>query len=130
MGDVVKLPGAARRQPPNHRFIAQHATKRALREAQPWPGEYLDPQLRDMIARAEIMRSEPSRPEAVIIAAIMHSLPEETMEAVMKQLAAGAHRPPDSLIRRAYEMARLSAMNYGEVLDWRRANDFLDKRES
>lgn len=72
--NVVRLPTAASRQVRQPMNSAGRAARQAVREARPWPGDYVDPQVR----QATFERT----PELLIAMSIFKALAPEQKEMV------------------------------------------------
>jgi hypothetical protein len=128
MGEVIKLPTAARRkvqQPCNRQGRVARA---AFRSANPWPGEFLFAGQREAISRAKVIRGAGGSPEMAVLTAILRALPQDIRDNVAAQFAAGATHAPKTIVRQAYEIIRLERMTIGEMVDWEFANDYLNKK--
>ena len=76
--NIVRLPTAASRQVRQPMNSAGRAARRAIREASPWPGEYVEPQIR----QATFTRS----PELLIAMLIFKVLAPEQKEVVRSEV--------------------------------------------
>lgn len=118
MGEVVRLPTAAKRQVQNARYSAQRAA--AIARRQEWPGEYIHHGQREARKHAaELLAIEPS-PALLIAAAIYAALDTTQRVAVMGKLAPDIVRGvPEA--KQAFAVLRAMTLNIGQQLDLDRA---------
>lgn len=114
--NVAILPTAAPRQIYQQWNKDTRAAKRALLEANPWPGERLFPGQREAIKRAEAISGAKQTPALRIAFAILASLDAETRKAVAGRLAMEAiSGVPEA--KQASAIADCAALTIGERLD-------------
>jgi hypothetical protein len=123
MSAVVKLPTAARRRVDNNRFADQRRAVRALRTAEPWPGEYLLPGMREERRTAEALAELNRTPELFAILAILTAFPANRLPS----LAATA----DLLLTRdgSGDAARIGHALVQEAVALRRAMETIARTE-
>lgn len=76
MSNVVRLPTAARRQVQQRKNKDARAARVALREACPWPGQYVAPWVREADRKAEAIRRIERTPGLLIALTVLQAIPE------------------------------------------------------
>ena len=114
--NVVILPTAPARQVKQNYNRAAHAVKSAIREAQPWPGEYIDPRRRECLKRAGVINAVKQTPEVRIIYALLAALDLETRKKVIATLAVQSLSGTTEA-KQALEIARCTNSTIGDSLD-------------
>lgn len=114
--NVVRLPTAARRKVRQPCNAAGRAARQALREASPWPGEYIFPTERAAMKTAEALLEVDATPELELLTALCAALNEDQRAKVLEVLAprvAVGRRPA----QQALAVLRTTNMTVGERLD-------------
>ena len=124
---VVRLPTAPRRmvrQPCNK---WSRAVRKKLREEQQWPGEYIHPQRRAALRKAQTLVGIERTPGLVLALAIFAELGDDTQSRVIGRMAKeGACKE----VRQAIELAQTVGDTVGEQLDLMWAIDRLRSGDS
>lgn len=114
--NVVRLPTAARRKVQQPCNAAGRAARKALKEACPWPGEYIYPTERAAMKTAEVLLEMHATPELKLLTALCAALDEAQRTKVLEVLA-----PRVVVGRRTAQQAlavlRTTNMTVGESLD-------------
>ena len=120
--NVLRLPTAASRkvQQPCNRW--GRAARKELREATPWPGEYIHHQRRAAMRKAEILISIERTPALVLALAIFAELDQDTRLRVIGQMAKGG---ASGEVCQAIELTSTVGTTFGEQWDLMWAMDRL-----
>ena len=111
--DVVRLPTAAPRQVKQPCNKAGRASRRAFREASPWPREYICPGRRAALRQAEELFGVEQTPALALALAIVAELNEEARLRVIGRVAAGG----STAARQAIALVRAETTTFGEKWD-------------
>lgn len=114
--NVVILPTAPDRQVQQNYNRASRAAKLALREAQPWPREFIDPRRRECLKRAEVINSVKQTPELRILYALLAALDIETRKNVITTLAVQS-LSGSTEAKQALEITRCTNSTIGDSFD-------------
>lgn len=87
--NVVRLPTAARRQVKQVNNAAGRAARKALREENPWPGEFLYPAQRQAMKTAQTLIDLQPTVELELLSAICAALGDDQRAKVIEALGPG-----------------------------------------
>lgn len=125
--NVVRLPTAAPRKVQQPHNKAGREARQALREASPWPGEYVFPCVRNAMPIAETLLRADRTPALVLATAIVQVLDEDTRLRVIGALA--RHGNVEG-VREALAVVRATELTVGEMYNLCQAMDYLRERSS
>lgn len=124
--NVIRLPTAARRKVQQGCNRWTRAAREELREAQPWPGEYLPPGQRKAMPLAEILLHVEHSPELSLALAIAAELDEDTRLRVIGRIAKNG----SPFAREAIALVRAETATIGEKWDLLAAMERVRKKGS
>lgn len=111
--NVVCLPTAAPRQIKQPCNKGGRAARQALREEQPWPGEYIEPRRRRALRHADKLAALKPTPALAIAAALVAVLDEKTRLRVIGKVAASG----SPAAAEALAFLQTEELTVGEQLD-------------
>lgn len=125
-GNVTVLPTAAPRKVRQPQNRSGREARQALKEREPWPGQFLYPSEREAMERARQMASIAVTPELLLLSAICATLNDDQRCAVAIRLAFGVSidSPPHL---QAMAVLDTSRMTVGERVDFQNAQRRLQE---
>lgn len=126
MSNVVRLPTAAHRKVQQKCNRWSRAARKELREAQPWPGEFIDPRRRLALRKAETLVRVERTPALALALAMFAELDDETRLRVVGQLARGGATEE---VRQAIALTEAVGLTWSEQWDLIWAMERLQGRD-
>lgn len=111
--NVVRLPTAAPRRVQQPCNKAGRAARDALREADPWPREYVSPGRRVALQRAEELSSVQQTPALALALAMFAEMDEDARLRVIGRVAGSG----STAARQAIALVRAETATFGEKWD-------------
>ena len=116
MGTIHRLPTAARRKVQQPMNAAGRAARKVLRDATPWPGEYVFPSVRKAMKLAETVADVRPSVELELLVGICAALDDTARAKVIETLAPGVAVGRESA-KQALAILRTTSMTVGEAHD-------------